>query len=172
MEIKKTKTEIPVQVFNGKEYYRYNGERYFTKGIKKLHRVVWEYHNGSIPKGYHIHHIDGVKSNNDISNLELIDGKEHLSLHAKEMWENNREYMLENFSKKGQEASKEWHRSDEGRKRKSEISKKAWKDGKYITTTKVCQLCDKEYETYKPESSKYCHNNCKAKALRKRRREG
>ncbi len=27
---------------------------------KRLHRVVWQHHKGEIPKGYHIHHVDGI----------------------------------------------------------------------------------------------------------------
>lgn len=46
-----------------------------------LHRLIWEKHNGEIPKGYQIHHIDGNKLNNDISNLQLISAEEHTRLH-------------------------------------------------------------------------------------------
>lgn len=35
------------------------------------HRIVWVMHNGSIPKGMFIDHIDNDKSNNRISNLRL-----------------------------------------------------------------------------------------------------
>ncbi len=49
---------------------------------KLLHRWVWRKHHGRYPRqGYHIHHIDEDKYNNDIRNLEEIDGKEHYSLH-------------------------------------------------------------------------------------------
>ena len=48
-----------------------------------IHRIIWECVNGEIPKGYHIHHIDGNPSNNSIYNLELIESNEHLSKHKK-----------------------------------------------------------------------------------------
>ncbi len=35
------------------------------------HRVVWELHNGKIPKGLFIDHLDGDKYNNAISNLRV-----------------------------------------------------------------------------------------------------
>ena len=57
------------QEFNGVVYYKC-GEYYQRKGIR-LHREVWKYHNGEIPKGYHVHHIDSNKNNNSIDNLEL-----------------------------------------------------------------------------------------------------
>jgi hypothetical protein len=41
-------------------------------GTRLEHRIVWEQHNGPIPKGMHIHHIDGVKTNNNIDNLSLV----------------------------------------------------------------------------------------------------
>lgn len=35
------------------------------------HRIVWELHNGPIPDGLTIDHIDGDKTNNSIENLRL-----------------------------------------------------------------------------------------------------
>jgi hypothetical protein len=39
----------------------------------KAHRIVWEMHNGPIPDGYHVDHIDGNGINNRIDNLRLVD---------------------------------------------------------------------------------------------------
>ena len=36
------------------------------------HRVIWFYFNGEIPQGYEINHIDEDKTNNSLSNLELL----------------------------------------------------------------------------------------------------
>lgn len=46
------------------------------------HCVIWEKNNGPIPKGMQIHHIDGNKLNNDISNLMLVDTLTHKRLHS------------------------------------------------------------------------------------------
>jgi hypothetical protein len=42
------------------------------------HRVVWVFHNGPIPMGLEINHIDGVKSNNILANLELVTTAENM----------------------------------------------------------------------------------------------
>lgn len=47
-----------------------------------LHRYVWLKYYGSIPKGYHIHHIDGDRRNNKIQNLAALDTKTHRRLHC------------------------------------------------------------------------------------------
>ena len=46
-----------------------------------IYRRIYEQHHGSIPKGYHIHHIDGNHSNNDPSNLVAVTAKEHYDIH-------------------------------------------------------------------------------------------
>lgn len=53
-----------------------NGQRF------ALHRYVMEQHLGrKLLESEHVHHIDGDKSNNDISNLQVMDIKEHSKLH-------------------------------------------------------------------------------------------
>ena len=52
----------------------------------KLYRKIYENHYGPIPideygRTYHIHHIDGNHSNNDISNLMAISIQEHFNIH-------------------------------------------------------------------------------------------
>ena len=46
-----------------------------------LHIIIYKTVYGKIPKGYQIHHIDYDKTNNNPSNLMLIDPSKHLSLH-------------------------------------------------------------------------------------------
>ena len=50
------------------------------------YRKVWEKINGPIPKddlgrSYEIHHIDGNRKNNDISNLACVSIEEHYRIH-------------------------------------------------------------------------------------------
>jgi len=46
------------------------------------YRKFWEAaNNTTIPKGYHIHHIDGNHNNNDINNLVCVSAEEHHNIH-------------------------------------------------------------------------------------------
>lgn len=70
------------QRFNGVTY-RKNKRGWYQTAYTALHRDVWEYHFGKIPKGYDIHHRDENKANNDISNLQMLTRKEHRQLHSR-----------------------------------------------------------------------------------------
>ena len=58
-----------------------NGDYWKRRGYGLFHRYLWKKYNGEIPKGWVVHHIDHNKENNDISNLQCMDGKEHMGLH-------------------------------------------------------------------------------------------
>lgn len=47
----------------------------YTKYL--VHRIVWELHNGPIPEGLVIDHIDGNTSNNRLNNLRCISSKDN-----------------------------------------------------------------------------------------------
>jgi hypothetical protein len=59
-----------------------------TRGNHKgrsQHRVIMELHIGRrLRSDEHVHHKDGNRSNNDISNLELMTASQHMSHHAQE----------------------------------------------------------------------------------------
>lgn len=46
-----------------------------------IYRRIYEQHFGPIPKGYHIHHRDGNRSNNHIENLQCVSAEEHYNIH-------------------------------------------------------------------------------------------
>lgn len=52
------------------------------KRCRKYRQIYENFHNVKIPKGYHIHHIDGNRNNNDISNLEMLSPDEHAKKHG------------------------------------------------------------------------------------------
>lgn len=53
------------------------------------HKVVYEENFGPVPDGFHIHHKDGNRWNNDPSNLEALPGLEHRRLHAQNYHRND-----------------------------------------------------------------------------------
>lgn len=60
-------------------YYHFS---YRHEGVKTYylnHRIVWTLHNGVIPEGMFIDHIDGNRSNNNISNLRLATNQQNSS---------------------------------------------------------------------------------------------
>lgn len=42
-----------------------------------VHRFVWECYNGIIPEKHHIDHIDSIKTNNSLINLQCLSPKDH-----------------------------------------------------------------------------------------------
>lgn len=53
---------------------RKDGKQY-SRG---LHQIVWEAFNGDIPEGYDVDHIDDDKTNNCLSNLQLLKHEDNL----------------------------------------------------------------------------------------------
>nr|DAN84791.1 MAG TPA: homing endonuclease [Caudoviricetes sp.] len=154
-----------IQKFDGVSYYKC-GHYFQRKGVR-LHRVVWEYHNGAIPQGYHVHHIDHNSCNNRIENLMLMPEREHLSNHMRtpERTAKSRESI-----KKAIECATEWHSTAEGLAWHSSHAKSYWSSAPKHSY--VCTWCGKEYETkaVRYSGNHFCCSNCKAAALRWRRK--
>ena len=146
--------------YDGKRFCRDDKTGYYLNSTihKRLHRYVWEHEVGTIPKGYQVHHIDGNKANNDISNLSLITNKGHQRLHGQE--QARKEKSRQNI-KKAAEKAPAWHRSDEGRKWHSEHMQ----GFKQPLVDKVCEQCGAVYQGIKRQ--RFCSNKCKS-AYRRR----
>lgn len=69
------------QHFNGTTY-RENKQNYYVGGASPLHRAVYRYYYGEIPRECDIHHRDLNPANNNISNLQLLTSSEHRNLHT------------------------------------------------------------------------------------------
>lgn len=152
-----------VQKFNGESFYLCGF--YFQHKGKRLHRTVWEYHNGEIPAGYHIHHIDENRSNNQPDNLKLVEATAHLSEHMSkpERIAKSRENVH-----KAVEKAPEWHKSNAGYDWHSKHAKEYWANAPLNSYT--CSFCGKEYQTknVSHKGNHFCHQNCRA-AFRRRR---
>lgn len=161
------------QFFDGRKFTRDEKTGYYlcstkdsTGSRKRMHVYVWEYYNGLVPEGYHIHHIDGCKSNNTIENLQLLSATEHEKLHGEMLTDEQIECARKNMMK-ASVASKEWHGSKEGHEWHKKHYEKM-KDKMYVNKQFTCIVCGRQFESPNTQS-KFCCNNCKSKY---RRREG
>jgi hypothetical protein len=132
---------------------------------KYLHIYIWEKHNGEIPKGYDIHHIDHNKDNNEISNLKMILKREHSLLHSKELTEEQKAKKIKNFNEKARPKAIEWHKSKKAEKFHKEQYKISL--GKMKPQKITCENCGKDYYSICNGRNKFCSNKCKSAYRRK-----
>lgn len=157
--IEKTK----IAYFNGKRFTRDDKTGYYLGTVKengkrqRLHRYIWEYYNGEIPKGYDIHHKDHNKDNNELDNLELITRSQHSKLHCQELTEEQKQKRKDNLEKKARPKAIEWHKSEKAKTWHKEQYKRslgALEPRKYI-----CDYCGKEYMA-RPGTHRFCSGAC------------
>ena len=150
------------QIFDGKTYRLYKGQRYFRRtdkktsksGIKYLHRAVWEYHYGQIPNGLMIDHINRDKADNRIENLRLVTAKENRMNVDPEVNQKSRERMIAYNS---QDYGK-WWQDEEKKKKRAERLSLSWK--KREAFEKKCLYCGKVF-TARHKSASYCSKECR-----------
>lgn len=135
---------------------------------ERLHCFVWRTEHGQIPSGYHIHHKDGNKNNNEISNLEMLSSSDHERLHGQLLTEEEREKRRKNIVLLGVPAAVKWHKSAAGHEWHVEHGKKCAKE-RAIKQYR-CVYCGNEFQskyTYGKNQNTFCSNNCKAAYRRK-----
>jgi ribonucleotide reductase alpha subunit len=49
------------------------------------HRLIWEFHNGAVPPGHVIHHVNFNSKDNHLENLKCMEFRAHQELHASMM---------------------------------------------------------------------------------------
>jgi len=145
-------------IYKGLSYKSYSQQRYLRSHKKRngetyLHRVIWSDHFGKIKDGHHIHHIDGNIKNNEINNLESVTCSEHNRNHGLEA-EHLKTQERKDLLDKIRPLSHKWHKTEEGRKRLSEIALNKKK------VEKVCEQCGVTYSTRNYSQSKYCSEKC------------
>jgi len=69
------------------------------------YRILWEKRNGPIPKdedgrSYEIHHIDGNRKNNDITNLQCVSIAQHYDIHLSQGDKSAASYIAARMDKK------------------------------------------------------------------------
>ena len=86
-----------------KGYYQV---RLYDNGLSTfhyVHRLVWETFVGEIPSDKQIDHIDGDTSNNHISNLQLVTGRENIKKYhtTTDKYRDHREEFLKDYKELG-----------------------------------------------------------------------
>ena len=155
------------QYFNGKEFEPTGKYQYYREvgNFKNLmHRYVWEFYNGKIPKGYEIHHKDGNRANNTIENLQCLSKSEHQKLHSEILSDEKREWYRNNLAENARPKASEWHKSEEGREW-HKLQYERTKDALHKQVNRTCVNCGKVFLGH--STSKYCSNACKSAHRRK-----
>lgn len=136
--------------WGGRRWYHNKKDHYYRNRLGQLmHRAIWVHHNGPIPSGGVIHHVDHDKFNNDISNLRLLGSvAEHAREHA-EKWEHPN-WVANSSSESAQRRAR-----------------KFWDNRQPHDVT--CAECGAVFLSTGMRS-KFCTPACKARELRRRRK--
>jgi hypothetical protein len=160
----------PIIVFKGRKYRLSDPGPYYRHhnwgkgGPANLHRAVWEDRHGPIPKGFDVHHRDGDGTNNELSNLELVERGDHQRQHTLDRYKRGE---LKPPGKLALKRAAAWHHSDEGLRWHSENGKRTWIERKWHLCE--CKECGRAFRSPYPKRAKFCHLNCKMADLRRRR---
>ena len=133
----------------------------------RLHIYVWQKHNGPVPTGMEINHIDENKNNNEIENLECLTRKEHLAYHKEHDYERMLPVWNKSLNEKARPAAAEWHKSEQGRIANSKAHKGLRLKKKYI---KRCVACGKVFRSAF-NRTKFCSPNCQSAYRRKTKKD-
>ena len=153
-------------LFDGHKFRRDKRTGYYlsAKAHERLHRYIWRYYNGEIPDGYHIHHKDKDKTNNEIDNLECIPAFNHLSIHGYDRVNNHYDEVVKNLDNIRPAASA-WHKSEEGRAWHKKHAQEMGRIGKPAQF--VCANCGKPFVKIDMGKNKFCSDACRAAYRRK-----
>lgn len=145
------------QKFNGNIYAPNKYGRYIS-APKYLNREIFAYYYGEIPEGYEIHHKNENKTDNDISNLQMLTKSEHMFLHSQN------KAVLTEFTCK--ECGKIFYANKTVKNYFcSPKCRSAWRRHNRIDDIeKPCSYCGKIFTSNKYDNSDYCSSACANRA--------
>ena len=151
-----------IAYYNGYRFTRDEKTGYYLSSVRidgkrrRLHVYVFMNETGyASSKRFHVHHIDGDKGNNEITNLALVEGHTHVQHHALKYMETHADEVREHVEKI-RPLTKEWHGSEAGR----EWHKEHWKrmkDSLYVMRDYKCEYCGKSFQSTRA-GAKFCCN--------------
>jgi len=136
--------------------YTIRDSSHYTKQLP-MHRIIFAYYRGEIPEGYDIHHIDGDKSNNDISNLQCLTRSEHRAHH-------NKNSPCQQFICK--QCGKTIFYTRGGRKDfcSTKCHSDWYRDNAHLLEERECDFCGKNFTAFPWQKRQYCSQTCAKKA--------
>lgn len=148
------------QRFNGENFHIYHdGHMRNTRG---LHQRIWNYFYGEVPNGYQIHHVDGNKLNNDISNLQIMTISEHQHHHNPKGTVNQ---ILTTLVCEW--CGKKYQGYFNGKNRFcSQLCRSRYRQT-HERIQRTCPQCGKIFDTPKAQPAQYCSHTCAMDAKRK-----
>ena len=151
--------------FNGHRYHKYRG--YYERRVA-LHVDVYEKAHGIIiPEGYHVHHKDLNKLNNNLDNLELMTCNDHMKLHTM-LTRKERTYFC---SYCGKQFSSRTTRVTDKHHYCSEACRSKYSQEHRPVTERKCIICGKMFVKPKNSTAQTCSTNCTNLLMSKRRME-
>lgn len=123
-----------------------------------LHRAVYEHHNGPIPRGHHVHHVDGDPFNNLPWNLQVITGRDHVKQHLAEHAKSSPRWWERGLIL-ARDAARAWHASPAGLTWHSSNGTASWAGRAAVKH--ACTQCGVEFES-RAKVSSTCSMACHA----------
>lgn len=108
-------------------------------------------------KNYDVHHIDRNRDNNDISNLQLINKIQHVTMHAKEQLHTKIVKICEWCGEEYESSSNVAHKQ---RFCSNKCKAKYRRANGLNDTTRVCKQCGKEFICDICSRTQFCSRHC------------